>query len=343
MIRFGLAYDQLVPPRTPAVVFAESARHFSLAEKYGFDCIWSGEGHPSRPEHGHVPAPLMMSALVAARTHRIRVGTAVLLLPLYDPLRLAEDVAVLDAYTGGRVILGVGFGHPPLLRRAGLTSARLGARTNAQLTLLRRFWDTPPVTFDSLWFQYRDVRIAPKPAQGPRLPIWVGGASDPAIHRAAMFGDAWIGATQYPFALLKQVASRYRAALREVGKPTEGAVVAANRVTYVAAEGEGARREARGPVRALLGWYRDRGVLRHQDGRVFTAADLRADTLYGELCLVGSPDDIIQQVERAHQQTGLNHIECRVRLPGLRAAQVERTIQLLGQRVLPYFRESRRR
>jgi probable F420-dependent oxidoreductase len=153
--------------------------------------LWVG-GHVASPN----PSPEALAALawLAARTERVRVGTAVLLLPLYPPAIVAKQIADLDRATGGRVTLGVGVGgeYPAEFAACGVPVAERGARTDEAIPLLRRLWTADPVSHHGRFVDFDEVRIHPAPVQGTNLPIVVAGRQPVAMRRAARVGDGWM-------------------------------------------------------------------------------------------------------------------------------------------------------
>jgi probable F420-dependent oxidoreductase len=124
----------------------------------------------------------------------VRVGTAILLLPLYPPAVVAKQIADLDRASGGRVTLGVGVGgeYPSEFEACGVPLAERGARTDEAIPLLRSLWSGEPVSHHGRFLDFDDVRIHPAPLQGPRLPIVVAGRQPVAMRRAARVGDGWM-------------------------------------------------------------------------------------------------------------------------------------------------------
>jgi probable F420-dependent oxidoreductase len=153
--------------------------------------LWVG-GHVASPN----PSPEAMAALawLASRTERVRVGTAILLIPLYPPAVVAKQIADLDRATGGRVTLGVGVGgeYPSEFAACGVPVAERGARTDEAIPLLRRLWSAEPVSHHGRFVEFDAVRIHPAPAQGSDLPIVVAGRQPVAMRRAARLGDGWM-------------------------------------------------------------------------------------------------------------------------------------------------------
>jgi probable F420-dependent oxidoreductase len=160
-------------------------------ERLGVDSLWAG-GHVASPN----PSPEAVTALarLSAVTERVRVGTAVLLLPLYPPAIVAKQVADLDRATGGRIVLGVGVGgeYPQEFRAVQVPSAERGRRTDEAIPLLRRLWSGEEITHDGPFHAMRDVRVHPAPVQPGGPPVVVAGRKEPAMRRAALLGDGWM-------------------------------------------------------------------------------------------------------------------------------------------------------
>jgi len=173
------------------VMAAGPASDVEHLESLPLDSLWVG-GHVASPN----PTPEAMVALawLAARTERVRIGTAILLLPLYPPAVVAKQIADLDLATGGRVTLGVGVGgeYPSEFDACGVPVGERGARTDDAIPLLRALWSGEPVSHHGPFVSFDGVRIHPPPVQGPALPIVVAGRQPAAMRRAARLGDGWM-------------------------------------------------------------------------------------------------------------------------------------------------------
>ena len=163
----------------------------SLIEEIGFDSVWVGE-HVSF----HVPMfdGLTTLAAIAARTQRIRIGSAILLLPLRPPVPVAKAAAMVDVLSGGRLTLGVGVGgeFPKEFEACGVPLTERGARTDEGIAVLRKLWTEPRATFQGKFAQFSDLAMEPKPVQAGGPPIVIGGRSRAAMRRAARLGDGYM-------------------------------------------------------------------------------------------------------------------------------------------------------
>jgi probable F420-dependent oxidoreductase len=173
------------PETAPMLTMAERA------EAAGFDSVWIGDSLTARPRH----EPLTLLAAVAARTRRVRLGTAVLLPVLRNPVVLAHIVGTLDRVAGGRVILGVGIAaDTPAIRKefaaAGVPFERRVGRFLETLEICRALWSRDHVSFAGKHFTLEDVTMEPKPHRAGGPPVWIGGSGPTALREAARF-DAW--------------------------------------------------------------------------------------------------------------------------------------------------------
>ncbi len=172
----------------------ETARQARWMEELGYEYFSAGEhymrGSPPSPTHASLP----LLGVAAGATERIRLLSAIVLIPFYHPTVLAKLTATLDIASGGRLTLGVGVGgeYPVEFQAAGLNVKHRGRQTNECLEVLRRLWLGESVTYHGRHFQLDDVAINPAPTQRPHPPVWVSGRRDAAMLRAARLGDGWM-------------------------------------------------------------------------------------------------------------------------------------------------------
>jgi probable F420-dependent oxidoreductase len=169
------------------------------AEALGFDSVWVGDSVLARPRF----EALTTLAAVAARTQRLRLGTAVLLPMLRQPVLLANEVASLDHVTNGRLILGVGIGgNAPAVAHefaaCGIPINRRVGLFEESLTLLRRLWTEPEVTFQGRYFNVQSVQLGLRPLQPSGVPLWLAGSGENALRRVLRLGDGWLPISSSP-------------------------------------------------------------------------------------------------------------------------------------------------
>ena len=177
--------------RTFEQEYRETLELVRLAERVGFDSAWVSEHHGS--SDGYLPSLLPMLAAFAAATERIELGTGVVLTPLHDPLRLAEDAAVVDQLSGGRLMLGIGNGwREEEFRMFGASRAQRGARTEETIEVLRRAWTGRRFSFEGQMLRFDRVKVTPPPARPGGPPILLGGYTSKAVVRAGRLADGYI-------------------------------------------------------------------------------------------------------------------------------------------------------
>ena len=194
-VRVGIGLFTAQIPAASERTFEQEYREMlelvRLAERVGFDSAWVSEHHGS--SDGYLPSLLTMLAAFAAVTERIELGTGVVLTPLHDPLRLAEDAAVVDQLSGGRLILGIGNGwREEEFRMFGSARAERGARTEETIEVLRRAWTGRRFSFEGQTLRYDRVKVTPPPARAGGPTILLGGYDRKAVVRAGRLADGYI-------------------------------------------------------------------------------------------------------------------------------------------------------
>ena len=163
-------------------------------EELGYESVGSGEhfmrGNPPGPSSAALP----VLAVAAGATTSMRLVTSVVLIPFYHPTLLAKLTSTLDIASGGRLTLGVGVGgeFPIEFRAAGISVKQRGGRANECLEALNQLWTQEHVDYDGRYYKLDDVTILPPPLQQPHPPVWVAGRREPAMRRAARYGDGWL-------------------------------------------------------------------------------------------------------------------------------------------------------
>lgn len=208
-VRFGIGQFTLqIPPwdaRSPADLYADTLDLAVQAEDAGFDSFWLAEHHGSTDSYN--PALLPFLSAVAARTRTLQVGTAVMLAPFHNPLRLAEDAAVVDCISGGRLSLGLGLGWvADEYRMFGVPMQGRGKRLEEIVEILRHAWGGERFTHKGRFYELEDVMVRPRPAH--HVPILLGGSAERAVERAALMGDGHVSSSTTALEDVVQTAHR---------------------------------------------------------------------------------------------------------------------------------------
>ncbi|MFM7273998.1 MAG: LLM class flavin-dependent oxidoreductase [Gammaproteobacteria bacterium] len=219
-VNIGLWYDFRNPaPWTVPFgqLYERALEQIAGAEALGFDSVWLTEHHFC--DDGYTPSPLVIASAIGARTKRMRIGTNLMILPLHDPVRIAEDSATLSLLTGGRFDLGVGIGYRALeFCEFGRELKHRPSLVEEGITLIRKAWAGEPLDFAGKRFVHGKVRVMPTPESTPKL--YLGGMVEPAIERAARIADGFLSTGGIGHDV-------YLESLRTLGRrPEDGAIVA---------------------------------------------------------------------------------------------------------------------
>jgi len=311
--------------------FDETLRECERAEIAGFDSIWLGEHHNNPVLH---PAPLIGLTAIATRTRRVRLGTGVLLLPLYHPLMVAEEGAMLDMISGGRLILGVGAGYAPEEFDAfGYSIKERGSRLEEGASLLRRLWTEENVTHRGRHYRVDNATVAPRPVQQPRPPIWFGAWTEPAIRRAARLGDAWLAGPSANLDELTACTRLYRKACREI-RQREGEVALFRYVFVASSTNEAISAAGDSFINAFESMYFrwPHPVVKRPSGKI------TIEPLAKGRIILGDPRTCIEEITRFRRELGLKHLVCRFSVPGISREACRTSFDLFTREVMPALR-----
>jgi alkanesulfonate monooxygenase SsuD/methylene tetrahydromethanopterin reductase-like flavin-dependent oxidoreductase (luciferase family) len=322
-MKFGLAPVQSKPRFEAMIAQAK------LAESVGFGTLWAHEHHS---EGMMYPDPLMALAVLASATDRIQLGTNMLLLPIHHPVRVAQAAAMLDVHSGGRLRLGVANGYSPTdLQTFAVPPLRRGARLEAGIRLIRELWCGGEVTAEGEDFHLDGFQLFPLPIQKPTPPIVIGGQVKIAIERAARLGDHYLISTTEAFDRVREVSDRYREDLRVLGKPDRGPIL--NRILCVVDSSAERSRAIEFYAGALLALYDSWGHdnIAQMDGKARSHEAIARSHL-----IVGEASECIERLHE-YAEIGVDEIACLTNFGGPDLALAERSIRLMGERVIPHL------
>ena len=334
-MKFGLGLAvQHRPDDDQAARFREHLEQVRLARAVGFSTVWASQHFLSQPFTYFQPIPTL--GRIAAEAEGLTLGTGIILLPLFQPLDIAEQLATLDVITGGRMILGVGLGYRDDENAAfGIDPKTRVGRLTEGVEVIERLWMGEPVTYEGRYFQLRDVRISLRPVQRPRPRIWLAANTDAGVRRAAGLGDAWLMNPHSTLASIERQLMLFHETRRALGKP-RATDIPLIKECVVAEDATTALTEARpfleAKYRAYQQWQQDKAL---PDGETF---DLSFEDLARDRFIVGDPARAVDEIQRYQERLGITELSFRVQWPGMPQATVLRTIKLLGEKVLPKLR-----
>jgi alkanesulfonate monooxygenase SsuD/methylene tetrahydromethanopterin reductase-like flavin-dependent oxidoreductase (luciferase family) len=331
-MRFGLIVSKQHPPGVSMVErFREHIAQVRAARDGGFDLIVMGQHFLSTPFQEIQSMPAL--ARLAAEAGTMRVGATVLLLPLLNPVEVAENVATLDVICEGRFIFGAGLGYRDEEYEAfGVQAKERLPRFLESLEVIKRLWTEDEVTHTGRFYRLTRARLALRPVQRPHPPVWFAANNDAAVVRSARMADAWVINPHAKLEILQQQMAIYRNALAAAGKPFPAELPIIKEL-YVAPDRRAALSECRpfleAKYKAYAAWGQDKELPR---GDHFGGA---FEDLVRDRFVVGDPDDCARELSRYVEALGVTTFIFRVQWPGMEQAKVLRTIGLLGERVLP--------
>ena len=333
-MKFGIYSSIADPPRGERLdqrideVIAEAR----LAEEVGFDSCFFGEHHQDRD--GFLPSPLIVATAVAAHTSTLNVGTSVILLPLHNPVHLAEDVITLDLVSKGRIILGVGLGYQEADFRAFEVPVRQRVgRFEEGVEIIRHCWSGEPFSFHGDYHQLENLHIRPSPFQQPAPPLWIGASSAPGARRAGRMADGFVAGPSTDLANTVELVDTYREAAVQTGREP---LVVLMRDAWVA-ETRAEAAEVYGPeVIAAYKYYWRNGL--SEFSSIGSEDEITLNNLEADRLILGEPDECVAEFQRWSEAVGAEYFLLRLRHAhsgGPPHEKIMEAIQLFGEEVIP--------
>jgi alkanesulfonate monooxygenase SsuD/methylene tetrahydromethanopterin reductase-like flavin-dependent oxidoreductase (luciferase family) len=348
-VHFGVFVEEMRQGSSQAAAFRDVFELADRAEAWGVDCVWLGEIHFT-PTRSVISASLQVASAIATRTRRLRVGTAVQVLPLNHPLRIAEEVATLDHISQGRLEFGIGrSGVVRTYDVYGVPYAESQARFREALEILRRAWTGEPFSYDGQFYRVQNATVVPRPYQVPHPPIRMATTSDETFPLAGRLGlPIFIGLRTTEIADLQGQLAPYRQAWREAGHAGEPSVYLRIPV-YASTTERGAAEEPRESLAAFFA--RQTELARAAVGRAGAGpadrrrmqaermAALSYEDVLARKVAFGTAAGVIDRLTRLRDELGLDGIVAELNPGGLIPPELEtRSLRILTDEVLPAFR-----
>src|SRR5712691_2470760 len=348
-MKFGLFFLCEQPPwQGQRAALRDAIDQAAYADALGFDAVWIAEHHFS--EYGVAPDVGVLAAALLPRVTRMRIGTAVTILPFNHPIRTAESFAMVDVLSNGRLDFGVGRGYQPAeFAGFGVPMEESRARFDEALEIVRRAWTEDGTTFEGRFFTVRDVRVLPKPVQKPHPPIWAAAVSPESFPEMARQGLRILSAPSItPPILMKESYDAYRRVWQACGHPPDQLEIPALHFTYVGASEPQARRD---PEPSVM-WYFDtiRRLIapNHPDevaaGYGFYAKARRHlehvdyEGLYSDVLLFGDAARVAERIRFLRDEVGVTYLMCWMNFGGLASDLARDSIRRFAEQVMPKFR-----
>ena len=307
-------------------VFARALQRIEIMDQTGYDAVWLAEHHFS--SFSVCPSVHMVGTLAAARTSRLRIGTAVSLAPFYHPLRLAEEVALLDQLSGGRVNWGAGRGFARVeFENFGVPPEESASRFREAVEIVLRAWTEERLSFAGQHFRFDGVEVLPKPLQQPHPPVWMAATSEGALDWAAGRGFSILMDPHASFADLGRKRQYYRQRLGAAGHSIAGRDLPMARLVALGRNAEEAREAARRGAQWIVDSYFGP---QHRPVGVAHPTKPGADPVeryLDKVILHGTPEAVLDEVLRLREEIGLDYL--------LAAPLSHQSFMLLTEQVVP--------
>jgi alkanesulfonate monooxygenase SsuD/methylene tetrahydromethanopterin reductase-like flavin-dependent oxidoreductase (luciferase family) len=309
-------------------VFARALQRIEIMDKEGYDAVWLAEHHFS--SFSVCPSVHLMGTMAAARTTRLRIGTGVSLAPFYHPLRLAEEVALLDVLSGGRVNWGAGRGFARVeFENFGVPPEESTARFHETVEIVLRAWSEERLSFAGQHYRFDGVEVLPKPLQQPHPPVWMAATSEPSLEWAAGRGFSILMDPHAAHADIGRKRRFYAERLAAAGFSMEGRELPVARLVALgdtaAQAAEVARRGAQWIVDSYFG-------ARHRPVGIADPNAPGVDPVQrylDEVILHGTVEAVFEQILRLREEIGLDYLLC--------APLSHESFMLLTEKILPHL------
>ena len=316
--------------------FEEVKAQVRLADQLGFSDLLTGMHYASAPLQQYQPVPLL--ARLLAETERMRIITGIILLSLHKPLDIAEQLATLDVMSGGRLVFGAGLGYRDVEFKAfGTTARERVQRLEENLDAIKRLWTEDDVSIKGSHFELDRVTVSLKPVQKPHPPIWLGANADGAVRRAARLADTWFINPHQRMDTIERQLSLYKQALAELGKPMPGELPLMREIFVARTRAEAirlARPYLEEKYKVYHQWGQDKAMPKGDDD-----LSLDFDELTRDRFLLGSPDEVAEQIIGYRRRLGVNRMILSVHWVGMPHSQVVDTLNLFAAEVMPKVKQ----
>jgi natural product biosynthesis luciferase-like monooxygenase protein len=349
-MKFGVfcIFDHFPEVKTVPQYFADFLSLTQRAEELGFESVWISEHHFTR-YGGILPRPQVLLAAMSERTKKIRLGTAVSLVPFDNPIRAAEDFALIDVLSGGRLDLGVGRGLFAFeYDGIGVSQDESRSRLEEGVEVILKAWQEERLTFAGQFTNVSDLAILPRPVQKPHPPLYAAALSPESLEWAIRKGHNILQVPYVtPIEVTKNRITEYRNKLPHYGHNSTDKEVVVLFHTYVGETAKKAREEAEKPLMNYVHLVTELfpTTVKSEQYRAYAQMapvlkTLSFDVLYNEhRTVIGDPDQVIEKIEFMERELGLDQFIYFLNWGGMDHQQTLRSMERFSKYVLPYFRQ----
>jgi len=318
-------------------LYRNTIEQVEIAEQSGFDSAWLSEHHFL--EDGYCPSPLVMASALLARTTSIKVGTSILILPLHDPVRIAEDCAVLDNISGGRFHLGVAIGYrKEEFDGMNVPMKQRPSRIEEGIEILKKCWAEEEFTYKGRRYEYNNINVTPKPVQKPTIPIYIGAFEEPAIRRAGRLGYPLMIGPGRTMPMIKDTLGFYNDEAKKHGVDHSKIKHILLRETYVNVSSKKASELGDRLVISMYKFYFTLGIKMIIRGKqVSDINDPLFQYLAEDRFIIGDPDYCNDEITRYREEAGTDCILTRMVFPEATDEIIKESIKLFGKEVISKY------
>ena len=333
---FSMQTHKDLPGVTHRDLYKNTLENVKMAEDSGFYSAWLSEHHFL--EDGYCSSPLTTAAAMAAVTNRIRIGTGIIILPLHNPVRIAEDAATVDNISDGRFDLGLAIGYrKEEFEGFNIPISERPSRIEEGIDIINKSWGNETFSYNGKRYQFEDINVTPKPVQKP-LPIYIGAFEEPAIRRAGKLGYPLMIGPGRTTPMIKDTIKWFNESATEAGHNPDDIEHILLRETYLDEDHNKATEGGTEYIINMYKFYFTLGVKIVIRGEQVKSID---DPLFEHLAedrfVIGTPEHCVDEIQKYRDETGINYIATRMVFPQAPNDAISGCIKLFGEKVIPEF------
>ena len=325
-MRFGIAFGSYASTQNPADVCRDYTERARIAQASNYEALFVAHHYSAGPDAAMLQS-LPLLSYFAGVVPGMYLGTAIFLLPMHEPLMVAEYTATLDNLCGGKFLFGIGQGYRDIeFNSMSVPKREKRPRMVEGIEVVKRLWTENEVHHQGRYYRIDGVTIEPKPVQKPRPPVLLGADTVPTVARVPEIADHWIASRRHTKTFLREAVPVYKRALEEHDRPFKGLYIF--RDLCIA----DSRQEAENRIRE---GYERRYERYKRWGQPGERYDLPFEQLQQDRLVLGSPAEVAEQVLSYHEEFGAEMMWFMVDWPGMDPRFTLESVQRFGEEVIP--------